>query len=110
MAIKIGTSYILQDVEVIKNNWIVGVYAQGKKRPYSYALFNDEVLTDNGEPVIKLLFLKPKRFKPLWEDKSGIKHFDIDWLEDHQDYNDITGKVAGELIQAIKEEYANQEK
>jgi hypothetical protein len=104
---KIG-SFDFRDVEIIQGNWITAIYQNGEKRPYSYALFNEEVLSDEGEPVLKLLYEKPKKFKPLWEDKDGRKHFDIDWLDDYQHYNDITGKIASDIIQAIKEEYEKE--
>lgn len=104
---KVG-SFDFRDVEIIQGNWITAIYRDGGKRPYSYALYNEEVLSDEGEPMLKLLFEKPKKFKPLLEDKDGRKRFDIDWLDDYRHYNDVTGKMANDIIQLIKEEYANQ--
>lgn len=102
---------IIKNVELIQGNYIVEVYKTEKdKRPIAYLLYNDKVLSDEGLPCVQVLRRKPTKFKPLVEYKDSSLHFDLDWLDDCENYAEMTGQQANNVIQAIKEEYQNQQK
>ena len=102
---------IMKNVEFFQGNYTVECYkTENDKTPIAYLLFNEKVLSDEGEPCIQILKIKPTKFKPLVEHKDGSLHFDIDWLDDLENYAEITGKQANDTITLIKEEYEDQQK
>jgi hypothetical protein len=102
---------VIKNIEFNQGNYTVECYKTPKdKKPIAYLLYNEKVLSDEGLPCIQVLRIKPTRFKPLVEGKDGLLHFDLDWLDDLENYTEITGQKANNLIQAIKEEYEDQQK
>lgn len=102
---------IIKNVEINQGNYIVECYkTENDKTPIAYLLYNEKVLSDEGEHCIQILRIKPTKFKPLVEHKDGSLHFDIDWLDDLENYAEMTGQQANNVIQSIKEEYEDQQK
>jgi len=102
---------VLKGVELIQGNYIAEIYrtTDFSGGPMCYALYNPEALNYENETCVQLLWNKPKKFKPLNE-INGVKHFDLDWLDDYGNYDEVTGSQADRLIQTIKEEYEDEQK